>query len=160
MPIHPRPSADTSRLLPSLRCCISTPSGDLLIVLTHEHARGIEHRTIHADALHRRSVRCLHAHCAASTTADGAGHELFQGNLTWHCEGSRHRSCGLQHYRGAARKDFDFTQSWSIERAEPCGSKVGNVAIEASRKTGQRAQAAGYAPLIEQWHAANHAIGD
>ena len=43
-----------------------------------EHGVGVEHRSIHADALHGGTGGRLDADGAAGATADGAGHEFFE----------------------------------------------------------------------------------
>ena len=61
-----------------------------------EDAVGIEHRAVHADALHGRALGGAHFHGAAGAAADRARHEFLERHLARHPEAARERGGGLR----------------------------------------------------------------
>ena len=68
----------------------------------------IEHRAVHAHALHGRSLLSSNFNCAARATADSAGHIFFQRDLTGQMIIPRELGNLFQHGRRTAGKDFDL----------------------------------------------------
>ena len=76
--------------------------------LALEHAVGIEHRSVHADAFHGRARRGAHLDRAARAAPHRAGHELLERYLAGHPEVPCERCGGLEHRRRPAGEDLDL----------------------------------------------------
>ena len=81
-----------------------------------KHGIAVEYGSIDAHAFHGRSARRLHAYGTSGAATYGTGHEFFERDLTGHTKSSGKFGGGLEHGRGAARKDFDFAQRLFVER--------------------------------------------
>lgn len=131
----------------------------LVLRIPIDRAR-VEHGSIDADPLHRRTLRQIDADGAAGAAADRAGHVLLQRDFRADAMLRGKRGNGLEHRRRTAGVDHGPFAGGGIRGVEPAPREIRDQTVEAAREALPARESRRYSPAFQKRHAAIDALRD